>query len=111
VSPPKLTVSRKTAAEMLDMSIDTVDRYVVPSLRVIRAGRHVVIPVSELERWVREHAARVLSDETRATRAADPTLTHTRAPRGNVKGPPGAGPSVSQSDAGFSSCGSGRCRP
>ena len=56
---PRQALSPVEAAEALGISRDTLDRYVLPHLRVVRVGRRVLIPVRELERWVEESAARV----------------------------------------------------
>ena len=42
------------------MSIDSLERYVLHDLRVIRRGRLVLVPVVELERWANENAERTL---------------------------------------------------
>lgn len=55
-----LACSRETAAVMLDRSVDSFDKHVMPDLRTIRRGRLVRIPLTELERWVNENAARAL---------------------------------------------------
>jgi len=41
---------------MLDMSVDSFERYVQPQLRIVRCGRMRLFPVAELERWARENA-------------------------------------------------------
>lgn len=51
-----ITVSRTNAAAMLDMSVDSFERYVQPQLRIVRCGRMRLFPVVELERWARENA-------------------------------------------------------
>jgi hypothetical protein len=57
----KLTVTKAEAAELLSMSVDSFERFVMPDVRVVRRGRLVLVPVAELERWVAENAARTLS--------------------------------------------------
>lgn len=57
---PRLTVTPEEAAESLGVSRDSFDRYVKPELRVIRRGRLVLVPVSELVRWVDENMTAVL---------------------------------------------------
>jgi hypothetical protein len=44
----------------LGVSPDFLAEHVLPELRVIRRGRLVLIPVSELERWCDRSAARTL---------------------------------------------------
>ncbi len=55
-SQPKLAVRLEEAAEMLSMSLDSFSRYVRPSIKTIRVGSMVLVPVSELERWAEGHA-------------------------------------------------------
>ncbi len=56
-----MTLSPQEAADALGVSRDYFDAHVKPELRVIRRGRLVLVPVRELERWVDENAAQVLS--------------------------------------------------
>jgi hypothetical protein len=42
------------------MSLDSFERHVQPSIRMIRRGRMRLVAVAELERWAREEAERVL---------------------------------------------------
>jgi hypothetical protein len=48
------------AAAALGISRDYFNAHVRPDLRLIRKGRLVLVLVSELERWGRDSAARVL---------------------------------------------------
>ena len=59
VSEP-LVVPPTEAARLLSVSRDYFDVHVKPELRLIRRGRLVLVPVAELERWVRENAARAV---------------------------------------------------
>jgi hypothetical protein len=52
------TVDR--AAHALSVSRDFFAEHVLPELRVIRRGRLVLIPMSELELWADRNAARTL---------------------------------------------------
>ena len=56
----RLLVSPDEAAERLSVSRDTFDRWIRHELRVVRVGRKVLIPIGELEVWIREHSARTL---------------------------------------------------
>jgi hypothetical protein len=59
VSPvPRLALTKHEAAAALGMSVDSLDRHVIPDVRVIRKGRLVLIYVDELRRWCRENAGR-----------------------------------------------------
>jgi excisionase family DNA binding protein len=59
---PRLALTRAEAASSLGMSVDSFERYVQPSLRVIRQGRLRLIPVAELEKWVRENSEPVFQE-------------------------------------------------
>jgi hypothetical protein len=52
----RLALSRKQAAEALGVSIATIDRRVVPALHTVKTpwGQRL-IPLAELERFLREH--------------------------------------------------------
>jgi|GEM_PF-5434696 len=56
----RLTLSKEQAARSLDMSVDSLERHVLPDLKLVRAGRLVRVPIRELERWVELNAARTL---------------------------------------------------
>lgn len=56
----RLAVTRAEAAAALGMSLDSFERYVQPELRVVRRGKLRLVPVTEIERWLEENAARVL---------------------------------------------------
>jgi hypothetical protein len=53
---PRLLLTRQEAAAALGMSLNHFARHVQPELRVVPSGQLVLIPVSELERWVQRHA-------------------------------------------------------
>ena len=55
-----LCLSRVQAAEALGVGLDWFDAHVKPDIRVISKGRRVLIPVTELERYVNEQAGRAL---------------------------------------------------
>jgi hypothetical protein len=57
---PRLALDRTEAAAALGMSIDSFERHVQPSLRMVRLGRMRLVPIAELERWLAEHAERTL---------------------------------------------------
>jgi hypothetical protein len=46
-----LLVSTDRAAEALEMSLDSFERYVQPTLRVVGSGADVLVPMAELRRW------------------------------------------------------------
>ncbi len=57
---PRLGLTREEAAASLGMSLDSFERHVQPTLRLVRLGRMRVVPVGELRRWLEEHAERTL---------------------------------------------------
>jgi hypothetical protein len=57
---PRLALTREDAATALDMSLDSFERHVQPSIRMCRLGRMRLVPVRELERWLEENAERTL---------------------------------------------------
>ncbi len=54
---PALALRKVEAADVLAMSVDSFERYVLPEIRVVRRGALVLVPVTELERWIEENAA------------------------------------------------------
>jgi excisionase family DNA binding protein len=59
----RLALTPAEAAEAIGVSRDFFDEHVLPELRVVRRGRKVLVPVSELERWLVESAALTLEGE------------------------------------------------
>lgn len=57
---PRVALTREEAAASLGMSLDSFERHVQPSLRMIRRGRLRLVPLSELERWARDEAQATL---------------------------------------------------
>lgn len=53
-------LKRTEAAAAIGMSLDSFERWVQPSLRVVRVGRLRLVPVTELRRWLDETAAKAL---------------------------------------------------
>jgi excisionase family DNA binding protein len=60
---PRITLTAAESADALGISVDTLERYVLGDVRVVRRGRLRLIPVAELERWADENAARTLGEE------------------------------------------------
>jgi hypothetical protein len=60
ISMQPVCVSRETAAAALGMGITLFAEQVQPELKVVRVGSKVLIPTSELQRWVEQHAERTL---------------------------------------------------
>ena len=60
-SLPRFALTREQAAASLSMSLDTFERYVQPELRMVRRwGRHIYVPLAELERVAIDAAERTL---------------------------------------------------
>jgi hypothetical protein len=57
VEPRRLAYSPIEVGELLGVSVDFVERRILPDLRVIRKGRKVLIPVASIESWVDREAA------------------------------------------------------
>ena len=58
---PRFALTRAEAAASLGMSLDSFERYVQPHVRLIRVGSLRLVPVGEVERWVDDNAASVLT--------------------------------------------------
>src|SRR6266542_4880965 len=74
----RLAYSRKQAAEALGVSISTIDRRVVPAVSTVKTpwGQRL-IPVAELERFVREHLEPARGHADRRPAGRPPTLPQT----------------------------------
>jgi hypothetical protein len=57
---PRLALTREEAAAAIGMSVDSFERHVQPTLRLVRRGRLRLVPVGELERWLSENAERAI---------------------------------------------------
>ena len=57
---PRLALDRTEAAAALGMSLDSFERYVQPTVRMVRLGRMRLVPIAELERWLTDHAERTV---------------------------------------------------
>jgi hypothetical protein len=71
----RLAYSRKQAAEALGVSISTIDRRLVPAVSTVKTpwGQRL-IPVAELERFVREHLEPARDRPSRRPAGRPPTL-------------------------------------
>jgi excisionase family DNA binding protein len=70
---PRYTLTRREAAASLGVSINHFERKVQPELKVVLSGQLVLIPASELERWLHRNARRIVPRATgvRPLRATD----------------------------------------
>ena len=57
---PRLALDREEAAAALGMSLDSFERHVQPTVRMVRLGRMRLVPIAELERWLADHAERAV---------------------------------------------------
>jgi Recombinase len=75
VEVERFAYSRKQAAEALGVSISTIDRRVVPSVRTVKTpwGQRL-IPVAELDRFLCEHLEPARERGERGTAGRPPTL-------------------------------------
>ena len=55
---PRLALTREEAADAIGMSLNSFERHVQPTIRLVRLGRMRLVPVAELERWLSENASR-----------------------------------------------------
>ena len=61
----RLALTKAEAADALGVSVDHFERHVQPELRVIRSGRKVLVPCTELSRWADQAAAATLERKPR----------------------------------------------
>jgi hypothetical protein len=63
---PRIALTREEAGAALGMSLDSFERYVQPSVRMLRFGKLRLVPVAELEAFCDKHAERILAEARRA---------------------------------------------
>jgi len=63
VGVPRLALRPGEAAQALGVSGDFFTEHVASELRWVRRGALKLVPVAELERWLRDHAALVLGED------------------------------------------------
>lgn len=54
---PRLGLTREEAAASIGMSIDSFEKYVQPSIRIVRLGSMRLIRVADLDAWLDRNAA------------------------------------------------------
>ena len=57
---PRLSLNVQEACAALGVSWDVWRQHIEPDVRLVRVGRRKVIAVTELERWLAEHAETTL---------------------------------------------------
>jgi hypothetical protein len=82
----RLALSKSEAAEALGISVDHLERHVLDHLRVVYVGARRLIPVVELERYLREQAVPVSLVQRTDERQKLAANGHMRASRGPVGG-------------------------
>lgn len=55
----RLAMTKRQAAEALGVSVDSLERHVMPEIKVARCGSTPLIPCSELVAWLERNAARL----------------------------------------------------
>jgi excisionase family DNA binding protein len=58
----RLALTLDEAAASIGLSRDTFDRFVRDELRLVRVGRRVLVPVSELQKYLQRNAACILDE-------------------------------------------------
>jgi hypothetical protein len=57
---PRVALTRGQAAAALGMSLNHFERHVQPTMRLLRVGSKVLVPVAELERWCDANSRRTV---------------------------------------------------
>lgn len=57
---PRLSLNVEQACAALGVSWDVWREHIEPDVRIVRLGKRKIVPVAELERWLADHAERVL---------------------------------------------------
>jgi len=57
---PRLSLKVQEAAEALGVSWDTWKAHIEPDVRLVRIGARKLVPITELQRWLDEHAESTL---------------------------------------------------
>jgi hypothetical protein len=53
---PRHAYTKQEAADSLGISVDSFEKYVQPHVRLVRKGKHRMIPVPEVEKWLDRNA-------------------------------------------------------
>lgn len=56
----RIALTKHEAAQSLGMSVDSLERHVIPDVKVIRRGKLVLIHVEELKAWCRDNSERTV---------------------------------------------------
>jgi hypothetical protein len=63
---PALALDIAQAAASLSVSWDTWKTHIEPNVRIVRIGRRKLVPVTELQRWLDDHAEAVNNPSNRS---------------------------------------------
>jgi excisionase family DNA binding protein len=63
---PRTALTREEAAQSLGLSLDSFERHVQPSIRLVRLGRMRLVPVHELTRWLEQTAEHTITERRAA---------------------------------------------
>ena len=58
---PRLALTRAEAAASLGVSSDYFDKHIATTMPMCRLGRRCLVPVAEIERWLKANATRSLA--------------------------------------------------
>lgn len=59
---PRLALTREEAAAAIGMSLDSFERHVQPTLKLVRLGKMRLVPIGELQAWLEQRAEPALRD-------------------------------------------------
>ncbi len=57
VFPGRLAITRAEACDALGISLDHFERHIQSDVRLIRTGRRLLVPIKELNRWIKDTGA------------------------------------------------------
>lgn len=57
----RLALSKSEAADAIGCSVDFLEDYVWPDLKIVRRGRLCFVAVTELQRWLEQEASRTIA--------------------------------------------------
>lgn len=57
---PRLALTREEAAAACGVGLDSFERHIQPTIRMVRRGRLRLVPVTEIQRWLEENAEQTL---------------------------------------------------
>ncbi len=59
---PRLALTREEAAAAIGMSLDSFERHVQPTLKIVRLGKMRLVSIGELQAWLERNAQTTLRD-------------------------------------------------